>query len=340
MTRFNIGIVGLNFGRSIIEQIVNGPAKSYFRLLAVCDIKAALADKVAAEYGVLSYHSLESLLENKDIPVIGLFTGPAGRAELVREIIHAGKHVITTKPFELSADAAMRVLTEAKWMGRVVHMNSPSPEPSADLRQIEKWRHEYNIGRPVACRADIWCSYREQPDGSWYDDPEKCPAAPIFRLGIYLINDLVRLFGEAEEVYVMQTRLFTKRPTADNAQLSILFRNGALANVFASFCVSDGQAFRNFVTLNFENATIYRHAGPPLPGYAQGVTELQLIAGSSTNISTAVNDQSGNYQWRALHRAIEGKPLTNEVTTEQIVAGIRIIEAMVASQKSGCAEKV
>jgi len=228
-------------------------------------------------------------------------------------------------------------------MERVVHMNSPSPELSADMLQIKKWRSEFNVGRPVACRADVWCCYREQADGSWYDDPQKCPAPPIFRLGVYLINDLVRIFGDAEEVHVMQTRLFTKRPTSDNAQLSILFKNGAIASIFSSFCVGDGQAYRSSLTLNFENATIYRNVGPPPLEYAHGMSHLQLIGKDGDDpvqISALVEDRSGNYQWEALYRAVEGEALVDEVSPEEIVAGIRVIEAMVASQESGHAEKV
>lgn len=75
---------------------------------------------------------------------------------------------------------------------------------------------------PLGARADIWASYREQADGTWYDDPQKCPVAPVFLLGIYLINDLIQLFGPVRDVQVLQSRLSTGRPTADNGQLSLL----------------------------------------------------------------------------------------------------------------------
>ena len=48
------------------------------------------------------------------------------------------------------------------------------------------------------------------------------------------------------------------RPTADNAQIAIEFENGALANVFASFCVGDGRPWPDEVTLNYERGTIQR----------------------------------------------------------------------------------
>lgn len=155
---------------------------------------------------------------------------------------------MTTKPFELNANVASRVLKEAEKMGRVVHLNSPSPLPE-DIFVIKKWIKKYNLGQVIGCRADVWANYREKADGSWYDSPKKYPVAPIFRLGIYLINDLIRLIGKPESLQVLHSRLFTKRPTPDNAQLGILFENGAIVNVFSSFCIDDGQQYRNFAYL-------------------------------------------------------------------------------------------
>ncbi len=37
-----------------------------------------------------------------------------------------------------------------------------------------------------------------------------------------------------------------------NAQLGIRFNNGAIANIYSSFCVDDLQFYRNSLTLNFE----------------------------------------------------------------------------------------
>ena len=192
MEKLKIGIVGLNFGREIIaRELITGPAQPYFELAAVCDLVVGKADQAAKQYCVKAYYDIDSLLTDPNIPVIGLYAGPVGRATLVRRIIRAGKEVMTTKPFETDPDAALDVLIEARRLGRVVHLNSPSPLFTDDLQQIQDWRNEYNLGRPIACRADTWGSYREKPDGSWYDDPDQCPVAPIFRIGIYTINDIV-----------------------------------------------------------------------------------------------------------------------------------------------------
>jgi predicted dehydrogenase len=339
-----IGIVGLNFGRHIVAELAEGSARQFVTLAAVCDLDTRKAADLAAKYHVAQLADLDQALADPTLDAIGLFTGPVGRAALIRKIIRAGKHVMTTKPFERDPAAASEVLQEARRLNKVVHLNSPSPFPSADLKQVMQWQKQYDLGRPVACRREVWASYREVADGGWYDDPARCPVAPIFRLGIYLINDMVRLFGPAESVQVMHSRLFTGRPTPDNAQMTVKFRNGVLASIFASFCVDDGQYYSNSMVLNYERGTIYRNTSPQAYGQANRHPELTLarIDGAKhTSIERALPDEStGGYQWHAFQEAVRGRPQPDAITPEQIVAGIQVIDAMARAEQSGSIEPV
>ena len=334
MEKIKIVIVGMSFGQWLMEtELINGPGKEYIEVVGVCDIDRDKAGKAAEKYGVKAYYDLKFMLEDSPAKAVGLFAGPAGRADLIRQIIRAGKDVMTTKPFELDTDKALEILQEAEDRGRVVHLNSPSPDLGADIQQIKLWQKKYDFGIPIAARAETWCSKREQPDGSWYDDPEKCPAAPIFRLGIYQINDIVQFLGQPESVNVMTSRLFTRRPTPDNAQLSIRFKNGAMANVFSSFCIDDGTQFQNTLLLNFQNATIYRDCLPSKERTDRKIT-LQLTATQKNgtvlteNACFDISECSGQYQWGKFYRAVNGQKLQNQINSQQIVAGIQVINQM------------
>ncbi len=345
MGKISIGIVGLNFGRYIVNQVAK-EQKKLFEIAALCDLDTGKAERIAKEEKLSCkiFSDYEAMLREKGIDAVGLFTGPVGRAELIRKAVDAGKHVMTTKPFETDPGAALEILRYAEKKGMAVHLNSPSPVPSADIKLIEGWIKKYKLGRPVAARMDVWCSYREKADGSWYDDPDKCPVAPVFRLGIYLINDLVRMFGEAESAAVISSRIFTGRPTPDNAQLGILFKNGMVANIFASFCVKDGDHYRNSLTLNFENGTVYRNCGPRRKSLKHGKAELCLVkdSGGKRKIVADVlaNSVSGLYDWDSFHKAASGKKLKGQIPAERIAAGLKIIEAMRKSAKSAKIEKV
>ncbi len=289
---------------------------------------------------VAGYRSLDELLEKDSSPVIGLFTAPKGRAQLVRQVIRAGRDVITTKPFELDAREAQLVLEEARSLGRIVHMNSPSPTLPPDLRLIEEWRIRHRLGRPVGASARVWVSYQETSDGSWLDDAEACPAAPLFRLGIYLFNDLQRILGPAESLQLMTSHLRTGRLTPDNAQASIKYRNGAMGQVFASFCVEDGDQYRNGLVVNFERGTIYRNAGGQRNSGEGEKNDLLLVCRGKKGRREIVEhaqmpDISGAYQWHALADAIRSRELASDALISDIVEGIRVVDALRRAQQTG-----
>lgn len=336
-----VAIVGTNFGAGIARNLAAGnPA---IDLCGICDLDAAKAGELAAELDVPAFSDLDDLLAEPEIEAIGLFTSPAGRAGLISKILRSGRHVMTTKPFELDIAASSCVLAEAQELGLALHLNSPSAVPSQDIAQIQRWIVERDLGAPIAMRAETWCRYHEQENGTWYDDPARCPAAPIFRLGVYFLNEFAAFLGEPSRVHVMHSRVLTGRPTADNAQMSIEFETGALANIFASFCTADGMPYSDRVTLNFERGTVTRWVerknGVCMAG-DHAVAELRQAAETPVRAVTEPGAFAGWYDWRAFRDAIRGignVPLQNG---EAVLFGVRLLDAMRRSAFSGMPEKV
>jgi predicted dehydrogenase len=349
MKKLNVGIVGLNFGVFIIDNmLLKGGGEPYFKLAAVCRRNKEKCDEVAEKYGVKAYCDIDDLLADDDIPVIIDMTGPIGRAQRIRRMVEAGKHVMTTKPFELDSKAAEDVLKRARELGRVVHLNSPVPSLSDDFKQLEAWREKYNLGRLIAARHECWYKSVEQADGSWYDDPEQCPAAPIFRLGIYGINDLVQLMGEPESVQITQSRIFTGRPTPDLAMMTLRFKNGCIAETLDGWCLQPPRGADSLV-LYYEGGTVHRN--PVLIGAAgfgddAGNHKMCVVPAANENGAPAEtvefdHDQLSHcYQWEAFYKAIHGEPVEKETPDSVIVDGIKVIEAMKRAQNSGKTESV
>lgn len=330
MERIRLAVVGLNFGSWIIEnELLQGAGLATMVIVAVCDLDAQKVAKWSTQLGVPGYTDIADVLAQADVQAVGLFTGPVGRAALIRQIISSGRDVMTTKPFDGDVVAAQQVLAEACTQRRVVHLNSPAPTVPVDVAQLVAWQQEYDLGRPIAYRATTWCAYREQPNGSWYDDPQLCPAAPLFRLGIYLINDIGWFFSQVEHVDLLQSRIFTQRPTADNAQLSVLYANGAIGAIYASFCIDDQQYYRCALELNFERGTLYRNVGPMVVENNQ--IQLAVVAvkeGKQQMRQTVVPSQGAGYQWDVFQRAIHDQQGTSQTYADRIIAGLQIIAGM------------
>ena len=341
MTRLKIAVVGLNFGAHMIDHhLLTGAGGEQFELAAVCDSNPVLLQKAQERTGVKAYAKLDDLLQDEEIRVIALFTGPIGRARIVRQIIRSGRDVMTTKPFETDSIEAEAVLTEARDLGRIVQLNSPTATLTDDFRLVEEWRREYNLGRPLAAEYRIWYRNRECADGTWYDDPMCCPVAPMSRIGIYGINDLVQLLGEPESVQVMESRLLTGRPTPDIAQLSIRFKNGALAHIMASFCMEGSTGGDQSLTIYYERGAIFRN--PVLRDSPEVTMNLLLSNGvfSRPVEKVRLNGNSNDYQWDVFYRAIHGEPPAEPVPVNVILDGVRVIEAMSRASVSGRTEPV
>jgi predicted dehydrogenase len=175
------------------------------------------------------------------------------------------------------------------------------------------------------------------------DDPQRCPAAPLTRLGIYLINDIISLFGRVLEVQVTTSRIFTGRPTPDNAQLSLLFENHAIGSIFASFCVENGQQYGNSMTLHYERGTILRNTGLYDYGKVDGFSELRMTCVKSSQQCSkeewSFPGTSGHYQWALMHRILLD-PACNPIPQFEIVHGIEVLESMARAERSGRRETV
>lgn len=341
--RINVGLVGLNFGKHIIENmILKGAAEPYFRLAAVCRRDRAKCDAAAAAYGVKAYYAIEDLLADPLIPVIVDMTGPNGRAERIAQMIRAGKDVMTTKPFEQDSRAAAAVLAEARTLGRIVYLNSPAAVMNRDFELIRDWARRYGLGRLVAGHHECWYKSVEKADGSWYDDPAQCPAAPILRLGIYGVNDFVQFFGEPESVQVMESRLFTGRPTPDLARLSIKFVGGAMADSLAGWVCQPGRGAQS-LTLYYESGTVFRNP-IMLPGgwnHPDG-SYLCLVTKDSTDgmpqecVRLQAHELSSFYAWEAFHAAVTTRRRPEHETPDSaIVNAIRVLEAVKRASEQG-----
>jgi len=326
MTLIRIAILGLRFGSHICDEVARTPG---LVLHGVCDLDAARINSVRSRLPqVVAYANLNEVLADPQVDAVGIFSGPNGRADLIRRCLVAGKDVMTTKPFERDPQVAASVLADARRLGRVVHLNSPCPGMADDVAAIRDFALEHDLGQAVQAHFTTYNSYAEQADGSWYDDPHQCPAAPIFRLGIYGLYDLIDLLGEPTAISLGQSRIRTGRPTADAAQLLITFANGAQGCLQANLCSGGGAAYPNSLSVLYERGAAWRNPG--FQTHEQPQSHLQLVAGrSAPRLVSLPNDRcSGAYRWDRFITCVHARQVNDPAYDARIVAGIRVLAAM------------
>lgn len=120
MKKNGLGVLGLGEGRSIISAGMNSDC---WKVVALCDLNAALGRERCAEFGLpatVFTTSLDALLANPAVDVIGIYTPDHLHAGHVIRALHAGKHVVCTKPFLTDLAQAREVLDAVKQSGRRV----------------------------------------------------------------------------------------------------------------------------------------------------------------------------------------------------------------------------
>ena len=164
----------------------------------------------------------------------------------------------------------------------------------------------------------------------------------MFRLGIYGINQLLRLCGEIDAVNVTHSRLFTGRPTADNGELSMQFKNGTLGSIFASFCIDDGHRYTNNICIHFARGTVRGAASSTFENFDLRTKRLELQALDlndqvlTRSVELDTEQLAGKYQWQNFRDAIrKGQPLTGEIEPRLTAHTIQVINAMCDADREG-----
>jgi len=231
-----IAAIGLNFGQHAAAEILAHPKMS---LDAVCDLDEEKARRVAEKLGGVRHTaSYESILADPKIEAVALFTPPHVHGLHITMAAKAGKHVVVTKPFEISSAKAEAAIKAAESAGIVLMSNSPPPRYVGHYGTIKHALDDGSLGRLVHVATYTWAHYDNMdPDGTWYDDPDACPGGPLYRLGIYAMNLANVFLGEPVEVYAQQSWIRSRRPTPDHASMIVKYKDGAQTTITVSLSV-------------------------------------------------------------------------------------------------------
>lgn len=120
--KLRLGIVGGRFGASFyFHEHPNCTVE------AVADLRPDRQSALAKRYMCTkTYPSLDSLLNNRQVEAVGLFTPAPDHAKHVLQCLRAGKHVLCAVPAVMSLDEAHAVLAEVRRTGLTYMMAETS----------------------------------------------------------------------------------------------------------------------------------------------------------------------------------------------------------------------
>lgn len=224
--KITFGVVGLGMGANRARVVSRTEGA---KLVAVCDLREDRAVKAAEEHSCDYYLDYEKMLERDDIDVVYVMTFSGLHAEHGLMAAQAGKHVISTKPLDVSVERVDRLIKECASRGlRLV--------TDFDLRYGstgQTIRHAVEsgaLGRVFLAEARLkWFRSQDYYDenGGWRGTWALDGGGSLSNQTVHYLDQLCWIMGDVKSVYA-ELGVFNHEIEGEDLGLAILnFANGA-----------------------------------------------------------------------------------------------------------------
>jgi predicted dehydrogenase len=230
---------------------------AYFRLAplfrgiemrACADINMDAARARAKDFK-LRADTVDELLRADDIDIVVNLTIPAVHYEVSKQILDAGKHVYSEKPFVLSLKEGLELRKRAQKKGLRIG-SAPDTFLGGAHQLARSLIDSGKLGRITSGTCHVMSHGMEH----WHPNPDfffQRGGGPILDLGPYYIGNLIQLIGPVKQVAALATvpvreRTITSKPrfgqkiavdTPTTVHALLEFENGAAVSFNASWDV-------------------------------------------------------------------------------------------------------
>ena len=223
-------VVGLGMGRSR-ARLIHETAGADLR--CVCDLREALAREVGEELSCDAVTDLDDVLGRGDVDVVMVMTPSGLHGELGVRCAEAGKHVVTTKPMDVSTEACDRLISAAEAAGVQLAVDYQSRYVDTNFRVATALREGW-LGRPLLgevrfkwYRSDDYFAHGGGWRGTWRMDG----GGSLANQGSHLIDLLVWFMGDPEQVYGEAAVLDHEIETEDVGMAILRYPGGARGGI-------------------------------------------------------------------------------------------------------------
>ena len=243
-----VGIIGA--GVISHQYLVNLTAAADVKVIMVADLDLERAATQAAAYGVPASGSVADLLERDDIEIVVNLTIPAAHVPVAFDVLAAGKHVWSEKPFALDLESGSALLAEAQRLGLRVAC-APDTVLGAGIQTGRRLIESGAIGTPLTALTLFQVAGPE----SWHPNPDFLYArggGPLFDIGPYYLSTLVQLMGPADRVVARGSQARSSRVIASGPRAGESFAVEVPTHVAALIDFENGTSAQS--TFSFQSA--------------------------------------------------------------------------------------
>ena len=194
-TPLQVGLIGCG---NISNQYFTGlKAFDVLNIAGAADLDFSRAEAKGKEHGVRPY-TVDNLLADPNIDIVINLTVPQAHASVNLDILRAGKHAYTEKPFALDVDEGQKVIDFANTAKLRVGC-APDTFLGGGIQTAIKAINDGLIGEPVSAVGNM---ASRGPEG-WHPNPDflyQAGGGPMLDMGPYYLTALVNLLGPIKRV--------------------------------------------------------------------------------------------------------------------------------------------
>jgi len=223
-------VVGLGMGQDRCAKVTSAEGA---RLAAVCDINEALAREVADKYGVPWHRDYNEAVARDDVDVVFVMTPSGLHAEVALAAAEQGKHVVSTKPIEVTLERADRMISACKDAGVMLAVDFECRYRAENVR-IRRAIERGDLGKLILGEARLkWYrsdKYYEGWHGTWQLDG----GGSLINQTVHQIDLLLWFMGAPRKVLGKIGVFSHKIETEDLGMAMIEFENGAVGTILGT----------------------------------------------------------------------------------------------------------
>lgn len=334
-------IAGLGWwGGTLVEAMSTSPNMRF--AAAFTRSRSDKDQELAAKYGLNLFDSYDAMVADQEIGAVVLATPPAGHYEQISKAVSAGKHVFCEKPFVMTKAEAADVIAQVT-KARValgLGYNRRFHPSWIDLKNRVK---SGELGTILHAECTM-----SGPNGlsmsaeAWRARKDDAPCGGLFPMGVHAVDGLIDLFGEIDSVYCQSLRRAV--PNDNDDTTSILFRMKDGPTAYLGTMMATAGTFRFQVygskAMALLGGTVHvvgqsshqRRAG------LFGSYVIQPVKGDAQSIEVPEFDVN-RAELEAFASAINGTA-PYPIPHREMMHGVAATEAIIASSRSGQAERV
>jgi predicted dehydrogenase len=287
------------------------------------------AKDFAEANGLALTTSYDEALARDDVEAVILATPHSLHEEQIEKAVAAGKHVFCEKPLAMTKAGAEKAVALCRKAGLVLGMGHERrfEPPVAEMLEAAA---NGKLGRILQIEANFsHDKFLSLDKSNWRLNAAQAPAGGMTATGIHLTDLSIKLLGPARDVRVACENLASEIPQGDTMSAHIRFRSGGSAYVSATLATPFVSRFAVFGTKGWIEIRDKAHVEAP-----DGWVVTSARTGTPITVREVGPAEPVRDNLVAFATAVRGGD-PYPISGEDMISNIALLEAIVASAKSG-----